>query len=60
MSKPSKPQMNLLRSLAGLEARQLRMKPVVYKTCVERGWITTEFASTPEHLTDAGREAAGI
>lgn len=60
MQKPSKPQMNLLRSLAGLEARQTRMKPVVYKTCVQRGWITSEFAYLPEHLTAEGRTAAGI
>lgn len=56
-SKPSAPQLNLLRSMAGLEPRQTRMKPVVYRTCAARGWITAEIGGK---LTEAGRIAAGI
>jgi hypothetical protein len=56
-SKPTAPQLNLLRSLAGLEERQTRMKPIVYKTCAARGWIASEHGA---ELTDEGRKAAGI
>jgi hypothetical protein len=59
-AKPSKPQMNLLRSLAGLEDRQPRMKPVVYNTCESRGWVKRQGLGFRYELTDAGRVAAGI
>ncbi len=56
-SKPSAPQLNLLRSMAGLEKRNTRMKPVVYKACFEKGWTTAYLGG---ELTAEGRAAAGV
>lgn len=57
-TKASKPQMNLLRSMLGLEARQARMKPSVYTACEERGWISVDDNGRRE-ITEAGRAIAG-
>lgn len=56
-SKPSAPQLNLLRSMAGLEKRNTRMKPVVYRACFDKGWTTAYLGG---ELTEEGRKAAGI
>lgn len=52
-------QKNLIRSLAGLEERNPRMKASVYEAAEKNGLITYAASDYRAALTDLGRELAG-
>lgn len=53
----TKAQLHLLRSMAGLETRQARLKPIVDRMCFEKGWTTKPFGG---ELTEAGKKVIGL
>ncbi len=52
-------QKNLIRSLAGLEERNARMKASVYEAAEKNGLITYAASGYQAALTDLGRKLAG-
>lgn len=60
--KASAAQKNLIRSIAGVEARKARMKASVYEAAERNGFITVTWddGRKTTEITELGRKVAGL